>query len=118
MVSKDKSSEQIDADILQCRADILRAHDITPPYAKTGGKPPLSSQHTDKNTNRPAAIESPTANPAKVREDVAPIPIEAAEHKTADSPTVNHKPAVTRGELVEPTNQHGNPEIPKFNLAE
>ncbi len=31
---------------------------------------------------------------------------------------VNHKPAVTRGELVEPTNQHAKHEIPKFDLAE
>jgi hypothetical protein len=123
MVSKDKSSEQIDADILQCKADILRSRDIVPLYDKKGCESsPL--QHTDENTNRPAAsTEPPTANPAKICEDTAPIPIEATKPPMVT--TVNHKPAVTRGEpacpelveRVEPTNQHGNPEIPKFNLA-
>lgn len=120
-MDKDKSSEQVDADILRCRADILRAHDIMPPYDKKDRESPRS-QHTDKDTNHSAAIaETLTANPPKVREDTTPILIEAAEHKAAEPPTVtmvNHKPAVTRGELVEPTNQHTKHEIPKFDLAE
>jgi len=114
-VSKDKSSKQTDADILRCRADILRARDITPSYDKKGCESP-DSQRTDKNTNH-------SANPRQVREsafakasadkDAVPIPIEAAEHKAAKPPMVtmvNHKPAVT--------NQHAKHEIPEFDLAE
>lgn len=112
-MSKDRSSEQTDADILRCRADILRARDVMPPYDKKA-RESTDSQYTDKDTNRSAAIaETPTANPPKVCEDAAPIPIETVEHKTAESPmvtTVNHKPAVT--------NQHEKHEIPKFDLAE
>ncbi len=99
------SSEQIDADILRCKADILRARDIMPPYDKKSCESG-DSQHTDKNTNH-------SANPRKVREDAVPIPIEAAEHKAAKPPmvtTVNHKSDVT--------NQHKKHEIPKFDLAE
>lgn len=112
-MDKDRSSEQTDADILRCRADILRARDVMPPYDEKA-RESTDSQHTDKDTNRSAAIvETPTANPPKVCEDAAPIPIETVEHKTAESPmvtTVNHKPAVT--------NQHEKHEIPKFDLAE
>lgn len=99
-MNKDKNSEKTDADILQCRADILRARDAISPC--------------DKNTNHPA-------NPPKVREDAVSVPIETAEHKAAKPPVVtavNHKPAITRGELVEPTNQRKEHEIPKFDLAE
>jgi hypothetical protein len=109
-VGKDKSSEQTDADILQCKADILRARDVMPPYDRKV-RESTDSQHTDKNANRSAAVvETPTANPPEVCEDTAPILIEAAEHKAAEPPTVtavNQKPAVD--------NQH---EIPKFDLAE
>ncbi len=112
-MDKDRSSEQTDADILRCRADILRARDVMPPYDEKA-RESTDSQYTDKDTNRSAAIaETPTANPPKVCEDAAPIPIETVEHKTAESPmvtTVNHKPAVT--------NQHEKHEIPKFDLAE
>ena len=112
-MDKDRSSEQTDADILRCRADILRARDVMPLYDKKA-RESTDSQYTDKDTNRSAAIaETPTANPPKVCEDAAPIPIETAEHKTAEPPmvtTVNHKPAVT--------NQHAKHEIPKFDLAE
>ena len=112
-MDKDRSSEQTDADILRCRADILRARDVMPLYDKKA-RESTDSQYTDKDTNRSAAIaETPTANPPKVCEDAAPIPIETVEHKTAESPmvtTVNHEPAVT--------NQHAKHEIPKFDLAE
>jgi hypothetical protein len=107
MVSKDKSSEKMDADIMRCRADILRARNIMPSYAETSRKP-LDSQHTGRSTNHSdVAVESPTANPAKIR-DVTPMPIKAA--KPPIITTVNHKPAVT--------GQHDNLEIPKFDLAE
>jgi hypothetical protein len=107
MVSKDKSSEQMDADILRCRADILRARNIMPSYAETNRKP-LDSQYAGRSTNHSdAAVESPTANPAKIH-DVTPMPIKAA--KPSIITTVNHKPAVA--------GQHDNPEIPKFDLAE
>jgi hypothetical protein len=98
MMSENKSSEQLDGDILQCKADILRARDIMPP----------SSQHADKNATPAAAAKSLTANHAKVCEDVAPIPIEAT--KPPMMTTVNHKPTVT--------SQHDKHEIPKFDLAE
>jgi len=114
-VSNAGSSEQTDADILRCKADILRARDIMPPYADKGCESG-DSQHADKNTNH-------SANPRKAREsafakasadkDAVPIPIEAAEHKAAKPPavtTVNHKSDVT--------NQHKKHEIPKFDLAE
>ena len=112
-VSKDKSSKQIDADILQCKADILRARDIMPPYDQKGCESP-GSQHTDKNANQSAtAVETLTTNPRNVREDAIPIPIETTKHKVATPPTVttvNHKPAVT--------NQCKEHEIPEFDLAE
>jgi len=114
-VSNAGSSEQIDADILRCKADILRARDIMPPYDKKGRESP-DSQHTDKNTNH-------SANPRKVREDAVPIPIEAAEHKAAKPPmvtTVNHKSDVTNPAAARSaaTSQHKKHEIPKFDLAE
>jgi len=108
MISENKSNERTDADILQCKADILRSRDIMPSSTKTGCKPP-HLQHIDINTNHSAAAaETPIANPAKVREDVAPVPIEAT--KPSMITTVNHKPAAT--------GQHSICEIPKFDLAE
>jgi hypothetical protein len=107
-VDKDRSSKQTDADILRCRADILRARDVVPPHDEKD-RESTDLQYTDEDTNRSAAI----ADPPKVCEDAAPIPIEAAEYKAAEPPkvtTVNHKQPVT--------NQHAKHEIPKFDLAE
>jgi len=74
MASKDKSSEQTDVDILQCRADILRARDTMPPYAKTDSK--LSHlEQVDKNANHSAAPEI---------NDIAPIP--AVQHNNPEIP--------------------------------
>lgn len=37
-MSKRENDEHIDADILQSKADILRARDVIPPFDKTGGE--------------------------------------------------------------------------------
>lgn len=59
-VSKANNNEQIDADILQCKADILRARDIIPgepPYKKkTRQEPKL--QKTGEDTAGPADAAS------------------------------------------------------------
>lgn len=100
-MSKDKNSEQIDDDILQCKADILRASDIIPgtsaPYKKktTSGKDiPVSSEK--KKT---------------AREDTGSIPIETI---------LPEKPAPLPIEKLNRTEKakQERAEIPKFDLAE
>jgi len=47
MADKDINSEQIDDDILRCKADILRARDIMPPYKQTDNKQQPSKTGTN-----------------------------------------------------------------------
>ena len=84
-----ENNEQIDADILQCKTDILRARDImpgnAPPYKKETHQKP-KSQNDSENTTRLA--------------DAALIPAE------------KEKPAESVSTQQEKT------EIPRFDLAE
>ena len=89
-MSKAEKNKQIDADILRCKADILRARDImpgnTPPYKKEETRQKPKSQNDSENTTRMV--------------DAAPIPAE--KEKPAESVS-------TKQEKME---------IPRFDLAE
>ncbi len=89
-VSKAENNEQFDADILRCKADILRARDIMPgsppPYKKEEIRQKPKSQNDGENTTRLA--------------DAAPIPAE--KEKSVESVST----------------QQEKMEIPRFDLAE
>jgi len=91
-MSKADSSEQIDADILQCKADILRARGIIPPPAGKKATP---------TKNKPAISEE---EPKKPREDIRSLPVETIHP--------GKKPAESAGAQQQKT------EIPRFDLAE
>ena len=95
-MSKAENNEQIDADILQCKADILRARDIIPRAPATSKKEPHEepkSQEIGENTPQSAdAIGISTQ-----MEKTSPLPIKPTESaKTPQDET----------------------EIPTFDLAE
>jgi hypothetical protein len=94
-VSKADDNEQIDADILQCKEDVLRARDIMPPYDKKP-RPKAKSQETGEKTSQSVKKGETTLD------DTSQIPIETIASKAA-------APA-------EPG--RGKTEIPKFDLAE
>jgi len=102
MLDKDKNSEQIDDDIMQCKADALRARDITPPYKKKTDKE-RKSQKKDENTNNPANIAEPSTKKEKTaRKDTGPIPIETtAQKKTPPAPTKQEEAEIPRFDLAE-----------------
>jgi len=106
-VSKTDSNEQIDADILQCKADILRARDITPPSKEKPRQKP-KAQKTDEKTPPPPAdtVEIRAEEEKRPREGTVPIPIE-----TIPPPT---EPASLPVEKAE----QEKTEIPRFDLAE
>ena len=94
MASKPENNEQIDADILQCKKDVLRASDIMPPYKKTAEED--KSQRTGENTASPADALETTTDKEKT-EHIGPAeekPVGAAEAEQQRS------------------------EIPRFDLAE
>ena len=60
-----ENNEQIDADILQCKADILRARDIVPPYKKETRQEP-KSQKIGENTTQAQVEQIKTAKATSV----------------------------------------------------
>lgn len=68
-MNKDKNNEKADADILRCRADILRARDIMPPYDKTTSES-QDSQRTDESANLSAASKPSVAATVDYEPDV------------------------------------------------
>ena len=102
MVDKDRNSEQIDDDILQCKADILRARDITPPYKKKSDKE-RKSQKKDENTSNPANIAETSIGKEKTaRKDIGPIPIETTvPKKTPPAPAKQEEAEIPRFDLAE-----------------
>jgi len=64
-VGNAENNEQIDADILQCRADILRARDIVTPYKKETRQEP-KSQKIGENTTQAQAEQIKTAKDTSV----------------------------------------------------
>ena len=106
VVSEAENNEQIDADILQCKADISRARDITPgtspPHKKKPHQKP-TSQKADENIIHPAdAAEISTQEEKKTREDTSSTPIETTDSKAPP-------PSLAEQEKTE---------IPRFDLAE
>jgi len=112
VVSEGENNKQIDADILQSKADILRARDIkpgSPPPQKKEAEQESESQETGENTTPSAdATEISTQKERGAREDTSPIPIETIPRKeTAPLP----KPVVS-------VDKKEKAEIPRFDLAE
>lgn len=118
-MSEAGNNEQIDADILQCKGDILRARSIIPgsppPYEKKTHQEP-NSQKIGENATPSADVEEILADKEKkTREDISSIPVETIHSKnTAPLPAAVDK--VNEGETVE--TPQAQTEIPKFDLAE
>ncbi|MHC4658620.1 MAG: hypothetical protein ACYS83_05500 [Planctomycetota bacterium] len=90
-MSKAERDEQIDADILQCKADVVRARDIMPPYKKKTSQEPKSQETSESAT---AAADKPSEK-------------EETAHK--DTPAT---------QLAAVAAQQTKSEIPRFDLAE
>ena len=103
------SNEQTDADILQCKADILRARDIipgTPPHEKKTHQEP-NSQSDEKET-----LPSATAGETSVEERKEPVGGIIPEAQAEQMKPVKEIP-------VEPADAgQEKSQIPKFDLAE
>ena len=113
------NSEQFDADILQCKLDILRARDIIPgappPHEKKTRQKP-ESQKTGENTIQSAEAAKISAEKEKTTPEktgsiaIEPIPAK----KTAPLP----RPVVSVNEKEGAETLQEKPEIPSFDLAE
>lgn len=90
MVGKADRNERIDDDILQSRADVLRARDVMPPY---------------KQEPKPEEVNEETTSPGSPTE-ISPQREETSHEDAKETPA---KPAST---------QQDKGEIPRFDLAE
>ena len=115
-MSKTDSNEQIDADILRCKADIRRARDIipgAPPPSTKETRQKLKAQKTGEKTTQPADAAEISADKKKSpREDTVPIPIEtiAAPKEPVPPPTekVNKKEALKQPEPEQAISSQNN----------
>ena len=92
-MSDTANNKNPDPDIAQAKADILRAHDIMPPYDKPSSSKPEPEDQSDIPTFDLA--ENILANQRKVasgKRKSPPKPIEAAK-PTPPIPIVEYKPA-------------------------
>lgn len=106
MVSMADSNEQTDADILQCKADILRARDIIPSDKKKTYQEP-NSQSDEK-----ATLSSAAAGETSVEERKKPVPGIIPEAQAEQTDPVKDMP-------TEPADAgQEKSQIPKFDLAE
>ncbi len=115
MVSMADRNEQTDADILQCKADILRARDIIPSDKKKTYQEPIS-QSDEKATLSPAA-----AGETSVEERKKPVPgiiPEAQAEQVKPVKDIPTEPAPLLGEAGPADARQEKIQIPKFNLAE
>jgi hypothetical protein len=97
-VNKDENNEQFDTDILQCKADILRARNIMPPDDNSSSKKSEMQNHSDT-----AEIST--------HQNTGSIPIETI-------PTKETAPLPRPAEDVSKKEDAETPEIPSFDLAE
>lgn len=119
------NSEQFDADILQCKLDILRARDIIPgpppPHNDTAQKAP-ATQNSSRETTQPSdaaeiSTDEDTSSIALRKESIGlpPVPIETQPLKeTAPLP----RPVVSINKKEEAETLQEKSEIPSFDLAE
>jgi hypothetical protein len=94
VASKSNHNEQIDADAVRRKNDILRAHDILPPYKKTSQEDKL--EETGEDTGRSAGAAETTSDKEKTNN------IKPSQEKSAKAIKA----------------QQGKNEIPRFDLAE
>ena len=106
VVSMADSNEQTDADILQCKADILRARDIIPSDKNKTDQEPISQ--SDEKATLPSAAAGETSVEERKKPVGGIIPKAQAEQikPVKDIPA---EPADARQEKMQ---------IPKFDLAE
>jgi len=105
MADKDRKSEQIDDDILRCKADVLRARDIMPPYSSATGKKETDkerkSQKPDEDTSK-SAQAAKASNEKAAGKDTGSIPIETTvQKKTSPSPAKQKEGEIPRFDLAE-----------------
>jgi hypothetical protein len=120
-VSKTESNEQFDADILQCKGDILRARDITPLHNNTTPKNPATQDSTRETTQSSDAVKLSThKDTSSIALPIKTIPAGSATGKeTAPLP----RPAVSvnkkeEAETLQSLKGQEKDEIPSFDLAE
>lgn len=133
-MSEVSRNKQIDADILQCKADILRARDIIPPYKKK------THPEAKSENNSADAAENAAKKENESHKGTSSIPMKTTEHKEerpAKTVKVNKKEPVKTPELEQVISSQENipdvsveqttkpvkrpreqGEIPRFNLAE
>lgn len=99
-MSKADRNEQIDDDILQCKADILRARGTKPPHKNKTGQEP-KTQETNENTT-PSTVAAESAEEEKTRRKDTTEQIKPGKEKLVESASA----------------QQEKTEIPRFDLAE
>ena len=106
MVSMADSNEQTDADILQCKADILRARDIIPSDKNKTDQEPISE--SDEKATLPSAAAGETSVEER-KKPVGGIIPEAQAEQIKPAKDIPTGPADAGQEKSQ---------IPKFDLAE
>lgn len=147
-MNKADRNEQDDTDVLQCKADVLRARDIIPPYDKKKQKGANSQKkgenkiksspdsRQESTESEKTGHEGASSVPVKrvVHERVVPLPTSgdndidvATTRQLEQGPPSQNDVQETRqkraaSEKEKPTEpakkQHGQNEIPQFDLAE
>ncbi|MHC4461575.1 MAG: hypothetical protein ACYS30_09080 [Planctomycetota bacterium] len=118
------SNEQTDADILQCKADILRARDIipgTPPQEKKTHQEAISQQTVENTTDiEPTHSKEAAPLPAErtnYAETVKQPEPERVTSSIQEAQTEQMKPAKDKAAEAADAGQE-KMQIPKFDLAE
>jgi len=117
VVGKTDSDEQIDADILQCKADILHAHDITPLHEKKPSEE-HKSQKAVEETGRSTDSAQISAEKEKTQAGGETAPLSQNER---NQPLKNTAPSLISSpqNVSRPVTVHKEePAIPRFDLAE
>lgn len=115
MVSMADSNEQTDADILQCKADILRARDIIPPDEKQ------THQEPNPQSDEKATLPSAAAGETSIEERKKPVPgiiPEAQAEQIKPVKDIPAEPAPLLGGAGPADAGQKKMQIPKFDLAE
>jgi len=107
-VSSAGNSEKFDADMLQCKVDILRARNVIP----------LQDNAARKNPEKQDSIVETNAAEMLTNKDTNPIPQPQVEAQSLKEPAAPPKPAESMNKIEVTETSGQTPEIPSFDLAE
>ena len=103
-----ENSEHIDADILECKEDILRARDVIPPFDKPKGR----VKETQRKERRGELSHSVSGEERRALADTKAFSIEAGDTRSGSPLTLDKTPENKEKQ------DKGKSDIPRFDLAD